>query len=62
MDADPTGQPQASSLESSTSTGNVGPFMQWVRASPYSLEEIGIVLDALYIVLFGVLFYMEVSG
>jgi hypothetical protein len=56
------GGQRQSSLSASTAVGDgPGPLIGWVRSSPYSMGEVNAVLNAVSVVLFVALLYMEVS-
>lgn len=51
-----------SSLDASASVSGAGPFISTIRQSRYSETEILLMVDAVSLLLFAVLVYMEVSN
>ena len=53
---------EASSLSASSTTSDAGPLISWVRQSPYTMDEISLVLDGLLLLAYAYLMYREVTA
>lgn len=49
-----------SSLSATAETSGTGPVMTRIRQSPYTIEEVSLMLDGLYLLAFLTLIYLEV--